>query len=319
MGLSNTIELRENCLDYRTLVRPQRVLETLTRENFQHAEDFFFRSVHLGTDCWAFIATYLLKKALVSAEMHEWNRAAIMITQASRIFNYLGDHVMMLTHMVVRDYLDLKVEIEGTSGEGSVLVKSFKSHVAALLFPLYQGVCLSDGEEMSSNIDELCSDAFRDGLLLIYSSPEVYPALYSYAKALETIESSLLGGFYYKHFMLANNMIGSKAKGTMNKSVQALRSTYETPCFPGIHESQRHQCSKCFGRLILISQFFLFAFLRHIVLDQVRCHLGEYFNSHNNHRKGKIMLEIEKKRISNSDLISTPTLTATESRKSDIR
>ena len=72
-------------------------------------------------------------------------------------------------------------------------------------------------------------------LLIIYSSPEVYPALYSYAKALETIESSLLGGFYYKHFMLANNVIGSTAKGTMNKSVQALRSTYETLCFPGIH------------------------------------------------------------------------------------
>jgi hypothetical protein len=29
----------------------------------------------------------------------------------------LGDHVMMLTAMVLRDYLDLKVEVEGTSGE----------------------------------------------------------------------------------------------------------------------------------------------------------------------------------------------------------
>jgi tryptophan 2,3-dioxygenase len=215
-------------------VRPHRVLETLTLENFEHVEDFFFRSVHLGTDCWAFIATYLLKKALAKAEMHEWHSAAEFIMQASRIFNYLGDHVMMLTAMVLRDYLDLKVEIEGTSGEGSVLVKSFKSHVVALLFPLYQGVCMSDDQEMPSSIEELDSEAFLEGLVMIYSSPELYPSLYSYAKALEAIESSLLGGFYYKHFMLASNVIGSMAKGTMNKSVQALKSTYDTPCFPGI-------------------------------------------------------------------------------------
>ena len=217
-------------------MRPQRVLETLTLEKFEHVEDFFFRSVHLGTDCWAFIATYLLKKALASAEKHEWHAAASMITQASRILNYLGDHVMMLTAMVLRDYLDLKVEIEGTSGEGSVLVKSFKSHVMALLIPLYQGVCVNEDEEMPNNIDVLESDTFREGLVMIYSSPESYPSLYSYAKALETIESSLLGGFYYKHFMLASNVIGSMAKGTMNKSVQALKSTYDTPCFPGIQE-----------------------------------------------------------------------------------
>ena len=46
------------------------------------------------------------------------------------------------------------------------------------------------------------------------------------------MESSLLGGFYYKHYMLANNVIGSMAKGTMNKSVKALRSTYEVLVFP---------------------------------------------------------------------------------------
>jgi hypothetical protein len=83
-------------------------------------------------------------------------------------------------------------------------------------------------------LNALDSDAFLEGLVMIYSSPESYPSLYSYAKALETIESSLLGGFYYKHFMLASNVIASMAKGTKNKSVQALKSTYDTPCFPGI-------------------------------------------------------------------------------------
>jgi hypothetical protein len=42
--------------------------------------------------------------------------------QASRILHYLGSHVHLLTSMNLRDYLFLKVEIEGTSGEGSVQV-----------------------------------------------------------------------------------------------------------------------------------------------------------------------------------------------------
>ena len=41
-------------------------------------------------------------------------------------FEYLGAHVMMLSSMVLRDYLELKVEIEGTSGEGSRVVRSFR-------------------------------------------------------------------------------------------------------------------------------------------------------------------------------------------------
>ena len=43
--------------------------------------------------------------------------------QASRILHYLGSHVHLLTSMNLRDYLFLKVEIEGTSGEGSVQVR----------------------------------------------------------------------------------------------------------------------------------------------------------------------------------------------------
>ena len=58
------------------------------------------------------------------------------------------------------------------------------------------------------------------------------PGLYNYAKALEDAESGLLGGFYYKHFCLAANVIGSEARGTMRRAVAALKRTYEAPLFP---------------------------------------------------------------------------------------
>lgn len=295
VGLPKSIQERENSLDYTLMIRPQKVVETLTLQKFDHAEDFFFRSVHLGTDCWAFISTYYLKKAFSHATNFEWSEAVGLIMQVSRIFNYLGDHVMMLTAMVLRDYLDLKVEVEGTSGEGSVLVKSFKYHVRQLQVPLYKGLCSDednnnnhpnrdgvgdDNNNSNSNSNSNSNPAFdidsdqtfQERLVMIYSSPEMYPSLYAYAKALETVESSLLGGFYYKHYMLANNVIGSMAKGTMNKSVKALRSTYEVLVFP--------------------------------VLDRVRSDLGATFTANNTHRKGRIMNDIEMKRKYGKDYVS---------------
>ena len=49
------------------------------------------------------------------------------VIQAARMLHYLGDHILMLTSMNLRDYLRLKVEIQGTSGEGSKAVKAFRS------------------------------------------------------------------------------------------------------------------------------------------------------------------------------------------------
>lgn len=52
-------------------------------------------------------------------------------------------------------------------------------------------------------------------------------------------------------------MIGSQAKGTMRRAVQALKATYEAPLFPE--------------------------------LDAVRCQLGQRFDGRLAHVKGRIM------------------------------
>lgn len=41
------------------------------------------------------------------------------MSQVTRILHYLGDHILTLTRMNLRDYLQLKVQLEGTSGAGS--------------------------------------------------------------------------------------------------------------------------------------------------------------------------------------------------------
>ena len=52
-----------------------------------------------------------------------------------------------------------------------------------------------------------------EGLLEVYEEPDSHAGLYNYAKALEDVEAGLLAGFFYKHFCLASNVIGSESKG----------------------------------------------------------------------------------------------------------
>jgi hypothetical protein len=49
------------------------------------AEDFFFRTVHLGTDCWAFIALSRMASAQTFAEGGNWHLAAARSTQVRSV------------------------------------------------------------------------------------------------------------------------------------------------------------------------------------------------------------------------------------------
>lgn len=265
-------------LDYDSLVKPWLCEQTLTCEKYTHPEDFFFRTIHLGTDCWAFIALSRLRSARQLAEEGNWHVAAARATQASRILDYLGSHVMLLTSMNLRDYLLLKVELEGTSGEGSVQVKSFRPMVCQLFEPLAGAVlgCSSataaaaaaaacgvvskeegkeQGPELRAVVEEL-----QEALMGMYEFPDRQSGLYNYCKALEALETGLLGGFFYRHYCLATNVIGSEARGTMKRAVAALKAGYEVPVFP--------------------------------LLDTCRVALGARIDAEVAHNKGRMMDEI---------------------------
>lgn len=80
-------------LDYDALVRPWLCEQTLAGEAHSAAEDFFFRTVHLGTDCWASVALARMRSSAALAGAGSWHAAAARATQAARILSYLGDHV----------------------------------------------------------------------------------------------------------------------------------------------------------------------------------------------------------------------------------
>ena len=75
----------------------QVVEATLTTETYEHSEDFFFRSVHLGTECWGFIVHNRINQAHDLARKGHWHDAAAHVIQAARMINYLGEHILLLT------------------------------------------------------------------------------------------------------------------------------------------------------------------------------------------------------------------------------
>ena len=121
-------------------------------------------------------------------------------------------------------------------------MKELKPAAVRLLEPLLRAAaaCSADKddgvprvEQEHENFDrDVDADAAAEIMLKVYSEPERYSGLHDYAKALELLENSILGGFYYRHFSLAVNVIGSASRGTMNRSVAALTSAYETRLFP---------------------------------------------------------------------------------------
>lgn len=176
-----------------------------------------------------------------------------------------------------------QVEIEGTSGEGSQLVRAFRRRAHRLFSGPFKAALLA--LPLSSVEGEGEEARVRAALLAVYEAPERHPQLYTYAKALELLETGetgtsslslspvdvymmthtfvslpvtgLVSGFYYGHFCLAKAVIGLEAKGTMHRAVSALKRTYETPLFP--------------------------------LLDQTRSTLGARTDTRLQHRKGNLL------------------------------
>jgi len=93
--------------------------------------------------------------------------------------------VMMLCGMMLADYLPLKVEIEGTSGAGSVQVKRLRSSLASLLEPLEAAavdrILFLPGSDQLGNMRD-SEDVRMDSLMEVYRTPRDHPELIDYIK-----------------------------------------------------------------------------------------------------------------------------------------
>ncbi|KAA6422051.1 MAG: hypothetical protein FRX49_08069, partial [Trebouxia sp. A1-2] len=268
-GLAEEARFRARArnLDYAQLVHPEVVEATLSGEVYEHEEDFFFRTVHLGSECWAFVVHNRVAIAQQCAEEGQWNIAAARIIQASSQDAALP----WRPHSDADQHESEGLFAAKVSSNGNAHALTSAHHSAATIAESARQAAA----EQTSAPDPQQSAAAEarevklKGLLEVYEEPDSHAGLYNYAKALEDVEAGLLAGFFYKHFCLASNVIGSESKGTgymgsTNRAITALKATFQTPLYP--------------------------------LLDQVRSALGAKIDLELAHLKGRIMDNIEAKR-----------------------
>ena len=122
--------------------------------------------------------------------------------------------------MVLKDYLELKVELEGTSGAGSEAVRTLFEEARNLFGPLETAMTVDGSRDLKA------------ALMDLYNNPGKQPGTYNYAKSLEAIDTAISGGFFYSHYCLAVNVIGSQSRGTMDMAVKQLKNMCERAVFP---------------------------------------------------------------------------------------
>ena len=190
VGLPPTaIKSRDKYLDYAKIVRPDIPEKALLTEIHPNPEDFFFRTVNGSTDCWAFVVLGLVRASRAHADAGQWTAAAHINHLTARVLEYMGSHVQLLMEMNLRDYLMLKVELEGTSGEGSVLCKSMRGAIKGLLRPLVVVLLGANAAETVGLENSSADEEFGLALMDVYEHPEMHIEWYTYAKSLEDLES----------------------------------------------------------------------------------------------------------------------------------
>lgn len=151
------------------------------------------------TECCAALGNYLVKCAENLIKKGGLVNSAKHLRVVTPLLGYMGDIIHQLDYMLLADFHPLRVALYGASGAQSVAVIGLNNNIRNLFQPVKE-VLEQKGVE----------------LLDLYETPNTHPVLYQLVEAL-----SLLGmaarGFFYSHFVLAQNTIGSSSIGSIGR------------------------------------------------------------------------------------------------------
>lgn len=107
--IGNVLSDDAKTVNYACISQSHVIGTTLSCENYEHPEDFFFRTMHLVTECWAVVHNNYLDVAFEAAVARDWLCASEIIDRCNDVLNYMGDHMLLLCSMNLKDYLIYKV------------------------------------------------------------------------------------------------------------------------------------------------------------------------------------------------------------------
>ncbi|WP_392532243.1 nuclear transport factor 2 family protein [Nostoc sp. C117] len=238
-GMTNKILSREKpVFNYDKLINPDVIVQIFNLRVFNQ-EDRLFATVHQITECWLFVALDLLKKSELKAQISNWQDATDQISKVCSILNYLSEHILLLETMVLADYHPLRVNLRDASGAQSNQAFELVTLAKSLFFPIREYLK-----------EHKCS------LLDIYYTPSKHTPVYQYIEALSSLETRL-SRFFFCHYKLATEIIGSESLGSLGFEVQALIKRFIDPLYLELDEVRyqyvvitNFEYGKCAGNLI---------------------------------------------------------------------
>ncbi|OQS00728.1 hypothetical protein THRCLA_05875, partial [Thraustotheca clavata] len=254
-GLSNIHGLH---LPYDKLVLPAFTRQHCCQDEDDgvYAEDHFFATVHQITEAWCCVMERQLDVAQFEldnlnltpktkdedgANVQTLNRVARRYRFCCQIWEYLIDHISILSEMDSADYLTLKLHLHGASGGQSVRLRQLGRRIANLMplvpkcFEAYVGKQTSNDPTSLVDMLHVLSQVRSEKTENESAAPELIATLESMfschtapgaqciqiVQAIQMLENAVRR-FYFGHQHLAIMVLGAGAAGTQELTVKML-------------------------------------------------------------------------------------------------
>ncbi|RHY28172.1 hypothetical protein DYB32_006175 [Aphanomyces invadans] len=240
---------------YDAVVLPRHVRTECREADAEFVEDHFFATVHQIVEAWCCVMERQLDaaqaevddvlKAVHGSSVADTRSVEEMMQRIARRYRWAGhcweymiDHISMLSEMDARDYLSLKFHLHGASGGQSVRLRQLTARIPHLLpwgthAHMYTGTfdpaalqhVVAVLSHVRSNVEDI---PLQSELVALFKS-HVSPA----AEAVQLIQAvqmleNAVRRFYFGHQQLAIMVLGAVATGTQELTVKALERGWKT-------------------------------------------------------------------------------------------
>ncbi|KAF0683723.1 Aste57867_24233 [Aphanomyces stellatus] len=244
----------ERVIPYDDVVLPRHVRTTCREADAEFVEDHFFATVHQIVEAWCCAMERQLDAAQAdiddvtrlattpdmtsSSPAAALQRIARRYRWCSHAWEYLIDHITLLSEMDARDYLSLKFHLHGASGGQSVRLRMLTARIPHL-FPWPVPAAVSPAPfdpsdwshvvavlaQVQANVETIPLQAELVALFHAHVSPASDAV--QLLQAVQMLENAVRR-FYFGHQQLAIMVLGADASGTQELTVKALERGWKT-------------------------------------------------------------------------------------------
>ncbi|MGH1336098.1 MAG: tryptophan 2,3-dioxygenase family protein [Aureispira sp.] len=210
---------KAHSLDYNTFLDSSNI-EQLRQARYFNSEDALFMVVHQVSECWFNIGLQELQavRQLFQANNHNLVATTPHFQAIFEILLYLGQHILLLEHMILADYHPLRVALRGASGGQSQQAHQLV-HLAKSIFVDFQALLQKNNKELRQ----------------VLEAPALHAHFLTVIKHFEKLERALKN-FFFQHYVLSASIIGAQSFGSIGHEIVSLADKFVEPIFKALDQ-----------------------------------------------------------------------------------